>query len=49
MASGGDYARNWQVYVSSDGTSWGNAQIRQMTSAGTTSWWSIYDLNLYGP
>jgi hypothetical protein len=72
MASGGDYARNWQVYVSSDGASWGAPvatgtasaspvtvsfpsttaryiQIRQTTSAGTTSWWSIYDLNVYGP
>jgi beta-glucosidase len=24
-------------------------QIRQLTSAGTTSWWSIYDLNVYSP
>ena len=71
MVSGGDYARNWQVYVSSDGTNWGTPvatgtataspvtvsfpsttaryiQIRQTTSPGTTSWWSIYDLNVYG-
>jgi beta-glucosidase len=24
-------------------------QIRQLTSAGTGSWWSIYDLNVYSP
>jgi hypothetical protein len=72
MASGGDYARNWEAYVSSDGASWGTAvatgtgttspvtvtfpsttaryiQIRQLTSAGTGAWWSIYDFNVYGP
>jgi hypothetical protein len=72
MVSGGDYARNWQVYVSSDGASWGAPvatgaataspvtvafapttaryiQIRQTTSPGTISWWSIYDLDVYGP
>jgi hypothetical protein len=72
MDSGGDYARNWQVFVSSDGTNWGAPvamgaatanpitislpsttaryiQIRQTTSAGTGSWWSIDDLNVNGP
>jgi hypothetical protein len=71
MASGGDYARNWQVLVSSDDMSWtlvamGMAtaspvtasftsttaryiQIRQAQSAGTGSWWSISDFNVYGP
>ena len=24
-------------------------QIRQLTNAGTTAWWSIYDLNVYSP
>jgi hypothetical protein len=72
MVSGGDYARIWQVYVSTDGANWGSPvatgtataspvtvsfpstsaryiQIRQAISAGTTSWWSMYDLNVYGP
>jgi beta-glucosidase len=70
MTSGSDYARSWEVYVSSDGTSWGMVaamgvatsspitvyipstsarylQIRQTSSPGTGSWWSIYDLNVY--
>lgn len=72
LDSGGDYARNYQVYVSNNGTTWGTAiatgtgasgvttitfaqqsaryiQIRQTTSAGTGSWWSIYELNVYSP
>jgi F5/8 type C domain/Abnormal spindle-like microcephaly-assoc'd, ASPM-SPD-2-Hydin len=72
MSSGGDYARHWEAYLSSDGATWGAPvstgtatanpvtvsfpstaarylQIRQLTSAGTGSWWSIYDLNVYGP
>jgi beta-glucosidase len=71
MVSNGDYARNWQVFVSPDGTNWsvvamGTAtaspvtvsfpsttaryiQILQTTSPGTSSWWSINDLNVYGP
>jgi hypothetical protein len=71
MVSSNDFARNWQVYASSDGTTWGSVvamgaataspvtvsfpsttaryiQIRQ-TSAATTKWWSIYDLNVYAP
>jgi hypothetical protein len=71
LDSGGDYARNYQVFASTDGTNWGTAiasgtgtaalttitfaqqtarylQVRQTTSAGTGSWWSIYELNVYG-
>ena len=72
LDSGGDYARNYQVFASSDGVNWGAVlamgagstgtttisvpqtsarylQIRQTTSAGTGSWWSIYELNVYTP
>jgi hypothetical protein len=72
LDSAGDYARNYQVFVSNNGTTWGTAvatgtgvtgtttitfapqnaryiQIRQTTSAGTGSWWSVYELNVYSP
>ena len=71
LDSGADFARNYQLFASNDGATWGTAiatgtgtgatttitftqktarylQIRQLTSAGTGSWWSIYELNVYG-
>jgi hypothetical protein len=71
LDSGGDYARNFQVFASNDGATWGTAiatgtgtgasttitfaqktarfiQIRETTAAGVGSWWSIYELNVFG-
>ena len=65
-----DYPRGYQVYVSSDGSTWGNPvatgagtsalvtisldpqvarYIRIIQTGTASSWWSIAELNVYGP
>jgi hypothetical protein len=48
-AGGYRHCHGEPVTVSFASTTARYVQIRQLTNAGTTSWWSIYDLNLYGP
>jgi hypothetical protein len=68
--SNNDYPHGYQVFVSLDGTTWGNAvasgvgtgpvvtisfSMRQaryfkiVQTASDSHWWSIYDLNVFGP
>jgi hypothetical protein len=65
-----DYARGYQVYVSSDGMTWGSPiatgtgtgalvtatfptqtarYVRIVQTGSSNFWWSIAEINVYGP